>query len=119
MCMLHWGFSLSLDLYIIPGDGVFRAPDQLALALGAHSLLAFLLPEYFPVAAVKISLLKPLCSSHTLEINLSCRQESIFFSSQTGLESHMIQAPLSSPSSFHLPLMQPALRSASKSGFLP
>lgn len=33
----------------------------------------------------QISLLKPLCSSHTLEINLSCRQESIFFSLQVPL----------------------------------
>lgn len=33
----------------------------------------------------QISLLKPLCSSHTQEINLSCRQESIFFSLQVPL----------------------------------
>lgn len=47
----------------------------------------------------QISLQKLLCSSHTLEINLSCRQESIFFSSQVLL----LPRPFTPPSPARIP----------------
>ncbi|MEQ2286461.1 hypothetical protein AMECASPLE_002746 [Ameca splendens] len=49
----------------------------------------------------QISLHKRLCSSHTLKINLSCRQESIFFSSEVLL---LPQLP-----PHHHPLVHPAI----------